>query len=271
LIDGETKMTFSRIRDITVHWSSSGRAGAPAIVFSNSLGTDARIWERVADLLGDRYRLVTYDSRGHGLTDATAGPYTISGLADDLIALADTAGLNRFALVGLSVGGLIAQQVAIQAPKRLSALVLCDTAAKIGTDDAWNARIQSIRAGGLESIAGMVMERWFAKSFRETRTDELAGYRNMMCRTPGAGYIATCEAIRDCDLSAEAGKITAPTLVVVGEEDGSTPPALVQATAALIPGARFEIIKNAAHMPGLEQPEVLARLIGNHLSEAGYV
>jgi 3-oxoadipate enol-lactonase len=103
-------MAFSRINGVTVHWSSSGRTAGPAIVFSNSLGTDGRIWARMAELLGDRYRIITYDSRGHGLTDAPKGPYSIDGLADDLLALTDQIGLERFALVGLSVGGLIAQQ-----------------------------------------------------------------------------------------------------------------------------------------------------------------
>lgn len=264
-------MTFSLINGLTVHWSAAGRTDGPAIVFSNSLGTDGRIWGRLASLLGDRTRIITYDSRGHGLTDAPEGPYSIDGLADDLLALADHIGLNRFALVGLSVGGLIAQQVAVRAPDRLSTLVLCDTAAKIGTAETWNARTESIRKGGLTSIADPIMERWFAKSFRHQRKDDLAGWRNMMTRTPVEGYIATCQAIRDCDLTGDVSRISAPTLAVVGEEDGSTPPALVQATAKLIPGARFEIIQGSAHMPCIEQPDRLAALIVEHLERAGHV
>ena len=268
---GPPTLAFSRISRLTVHWSTAGRTDGPAIVCSNSLGTDHRIWGRMAGLLGDRYRVITYDSRGHGLTDAPDGPYTIAGLADDLLALTTSIGVNRFALVGLSVGGLIAQQVAVRAPERLAALVLCDTAARIWSAEAWNARIDAVRKAGLASIADPIMERWFAKSFRDTRADELAGWRNLMTRTPANGYIATCEAIRDADLTAAVGSIRTPTLVVVGEEDGSTPPALVKATADLIPGARFEIIQGAAHMPCIEQPEMLAGLIAAHLKEAGHV
>ena len=263
-------MAFSRINSLTVHWSAVGRANGPAIVFSNSLGSDRRIWDEVAGLLGGRYRIVTYDSRGHGLTDAPAGPYSIAGLADDLLALADTAGLEKFALAGLSVGGLIAQQVAVRAPERLSALVLCDTAAKVGTHESWTTRIDAVRKSGIAAIADPILERWFAKTFRETRKDELAGWRNMMVRTPMEGYIGTCEALRDADLTAATASIRMPTLAVAGEEDGSTPPALVKATADLIPGARFEIVKAAAHMPCIEQPEILAGLIEKHLAEAGH-
>ena len=264
-------MPFSNINGITVHWSTAARTEGPALVFSNSLGTDGRIWQRLAELLGERFRFITYDSRGHGLTDAPPGPYTIDGMADDLLGLADHTGLGRFALVGLSVGGLIAQQFALRAPDRLSALVLCDTAARIGTVETWNARIEAIRKGGLEAVADPIMERWFAKAFPEHRKDEFAGWRNLMTRTPIEGYIATCQALRDADLTAAVGKITTPTLVVAGAEDGSTPPALVKATADLIPGARFELIDGAAHMPCIEQPERLASLIVAHLESAGHV
>lgn len=263
-------MTFSRINGLTVHWSATGRTDGPAIVCSNSLGTDGRIWDQVGQLLGDRCRVITYDSRGHGLTDAPNGPYTIAGLADDLLALTDSIGLKKFTLVGLSVGGLIAQQAAIRAPEKLAALVLCDTAARIGSAETWNERIAGIRKAGLASIADPIMERWFAKAFRDTRKDELAGWRNLLTRTPANGYIATCEAIRDADLTTAVGSIRTPTLMVAGEDDGSTPPALVKATADLIPGARFEIIQGAAHMPCIEQPVRLAALIVEHLEKAGH-
>ena len=264
-------MAFSRINGLTMHWSMGGPADRPAIMFSNSLGTDWRIWDQVTALLAGTYRIVTYDQRGHGLTDAPAGPYSIDMLARDVLALAGSLGLGRFALAGVSVGGLIAQQVALRAPERISALVLCDTAAKIGTADMWAARTARIQAGGLSSIADGLMERWFSKSFRETRKDELAGWRNMLTRTPADGYLATCAALRDCDLTAEVPKIRVPTLFVAGEEDGSTPPALVKATSDLIPGARFELIKQAGHLPCIEQPEALAKLISAHLKEAGHV
>ena len=264
-------MAFSKINGITLHWHVVGPQERPAIVFSNSLGTDWRIWDRTTMLLENRYRIVTYDKRGHGLSDAPKGPYTINDHANDLLAVADLAGAERFAVVGISVGGLIAQQVVAQMPARVSALVLCDTAAKIGTAESWAGRIASIQNAGLASIADGLMERWFSKQFRQTRKAELAGWRNMLTRTPVDGYIATCEALRDADLTLQATKIGVPTLVVTGDEDGSTPPDVVRAMSNLIAGARFEIIKQSGHLPCIEQPEALAALIAGHLQEAGYV
>ena len=260
-------MQFSQVNGMVAHWASAGRADGPAIIFSNSLGTDLRIWDDVVARLGARYRTLTYDKRGHGLSELTPGPYSIDLFAADLLALADAQGLNRFALVGLSVGGLIAQAVVVRAPERLTALVICDTAAKIGTDETWGARIAAIEKSGLDSIAGELMERWFSRRYRSDRPAEVAGWRNMLVRTPAAGYIATCAALRAADLTAAVGTISTPTLVVAGEEDGSTPPALVRATAGLIPGARFEVIAGAGHLPCIEQPEVLARLIDWHISK----
>ena len=264
-------MAFSRINGITVHWSAAGHPYGPAIVFSNALGTDGRIWDRLIEPLGARYHLITYDSRGHGLSDAPGGPYSIEGLADDLLALASFIGLERFALVGISVGGLIAQQVAIQAPGKLAALVLCDTAARIGTLESWSTRIEAMAAGDLDQIADPIIERWFAGAFRNQRQAELAGWRNMMTRTPVKGYVATCQALRDADLTAEVRKISAPTLMVAGEEDRATPPALVKGTADLIAGASFKMIRQAAHMPCIEQPDRLSALIAEHLEGAGHV
>ena len=264
-------MAFSRLNGIVVHWSALGPVDRPAIVFSNSLGTDWRIWDRTAELLADRYRIVTYDKRGHGLTESPPGPYSIAMLADDVLALADALSLKSFAMVGVSVGGLIAQEVALRTPQRLSALVLCDTAAKIGTTDSWNARIKAVETTGLASIADALMQRWFSRTFRDTRKAELAGWRNMLVRTPADGYAAVCAALRDADLTAGVAGIRLPTLAVAGEEDGSLPPDLSRATANLIAGARFEIIDGVGHLPCIEQPERMAGLISEHLKEAGYV
>jgi 3-oxoadipate enol-lactonase len=264
-------MPFLRVNDIVVHWREVGPATAPAVIFANSLGSDFRIWDEVAGALKERYRIVTYDKRGHGLTSETPGPYSIDGLASDSLALIDRLGIETFAFVGLSVGGMIAQRVAIRAGGRLKALVLCDTAAKIGEAAAWSARIAAVEANGLSVIADAVIERWFSSAFRSTRADEVAGWRNMLVRTPQAGYAATCAAIRDADLRDDATKITAPTLFVAGSEDGSTPPAIVRESARLVPGARFEEIAGAGHLPCIDQPLKLAKLIAEHFAEAGYV
>jgi 3-oxoadipate enol-lactonase len=264
-------MAFTRVNDIVLHHQVLGQPHGPALVFINSLGSDLRIWQDVVPAFLDRYRVVLYDKRGHGLSDAPPAPYTMDEHTDDLLALLDHLKVESAALVGLSVGGIIAQRAAIRVPDRVRALTLCCTAAKIGTPDTWAERIGAVEAGGIEAVVEAVLQRWFTPRFRETRPDECAGWRNMLVRTPVQGYAGTCAAIRDADLTADAARIKAPTLCVAGDQDGSTPAEVVQGTANLIPGARFELIASAGHIPCVEQPAVLARLIDRHLKEAGLV
>ncbi|MDQ0395752.1 3-oxoadipate enol-lactonase [Labrys monachus] len=264
-------MAFALLNHQVIHWTSVGPTDAPAIVLVNSLGTDFRIWDDVAARLRDRWHIVLHDKRGHGLSDAPAGPYSIDDHTDDLLALAGHLKLDRFALVGLSIGGLIAQNLALRAPERVAALVLADTAARIGTTEGWNARIDAVRSGGLAPIADAVMERWFTPSFRAARPVELAGWRNLLLRTPPEGYGGSCAALRDADLTGRVGALSVPTLVVAGDQDLSTPPDLVRATADRIRGARFETIASCGHIPPVEQPAALAALIARHLEENGHV
>ena len=260
-------MTFSRIGSGIVHWQDSGPRNAPAVILVNSLGTDGRIWDDVAARLAGSRRVICYDKRGHGLSDVPPGPYRIADFTGDLLALADRIGLARFSLVGLSIGGLIGQDLAIRHPQRLGALVLADTAPKVGTAESWAARIGAVRKGGMAAIADAVMERWFTPAFHRLKPDELAGWRNLLLRQQAEGYVATCEALRDADLTAGVARIAAPTLVVCGDADQSTPPVLVRAAAERIPGARFELIAGCGHIPPVEQPERLAGLIAQHLAE----
>ncbi|UCH74851.1 MAG: 3-oxoadipate enol-lactonase [Rhodospirillales bacterium] len=265
-------MQFTRINDIVLHYSDTGtRPGAPTLVLSNSLGTDFRAWDRLTDELAARFRILRYDKRGHGLSQATPAPYSIDDHVADLIGLLDHLALDHVVLCGLSVGGLIAQGLAARQPERLQAMILADTAAKIGSAELWGARIAAIEAGGIEAIADAIMERWLSAAFREGRPAESAGWRNMLVRTPTAGYLGTCAAIRDADFSVEAVRIAVPTLCLVGSEDGATPPDLVRETAALIPGAQFAVIDGAGHLPCIEQPAVMASLITSFLEEHGLV
>lgn len=264
-------MAFIRANGIVLHHQVIGRPDAPALVFNNSLGSDFRIWQDIVPAFADRFRVVLYDKRGHGLSDAPPAPYTMDDHTDDLFALLDCLEIDRAALVGLSVGGMIAQRAAIRSPRRVSALVLCCTAAKIGTPQNWAERIVAVEQGGIEPIAESILQRWFTPAFHENRRDEVSGWRNMLVRTPSHGYTATCAAIRDADLTQDAQKIAAPTLCVAGDQDGSTPPDLVRGTASLVPGARFELIDGCGHIPCVEKPAVLAQLIQRHLQEAGLV
>lgn len=260
-------MPFAALSYGVVHYRDEGPRGAPAIVFVNSLGTDLRIWDGVVAALISDYRVVTYDKRGHGLSSVPAAPYTVDDFSGDLLELADHLGLDRFALVGVSVGGMIALRFALDHPERLVAVVACDTAAQIGDAATWNGRIDAVRSGGMEAIADAVLLRWFPTTIRDGRDAEIAGWRNLLLRSPVEGYVGTCAALRDADLTAKVGSISVPTLVIVGAEDQSTPVALVRATSDRIPGARFEVIEKAGHIPSIDQPERLTQLIANHIAE----
>lgn len=260
-------MAFGRLNHVGLYWRVLGQPCAPAIMFANSLGTDCRLWDEIGAALAARYRVIVFDQRGHGLSEVTPGPYDINTLAADALALADHLGLEKFGFVGLSVGGLVAQRLALMAPSRLCALVICDSAAKIGTPESWDARINAVATNGLPSLCAAVMERWFTPGYRGARPFELAGWSRMLNATPEAGYIATCMALKAADLTADIAGIKAPTLVVCGDDDQSTPPELVKQTAALIPGARFELISDCGHIPPAEQPHALLALLNRHFEE----
>jgi len=259
-----------RVNDIVLHYREHGRADAPVLVLANSLGTDARIWDGPIALLSDRYRIISYDKRGHGLSDAPAGDYTLDQHVDDLAGLVDHLGITSFALCGVSVGGLIAQGFALRRPDALAGLILCDTAPKVGDAAMWDARIAAVRADGMAAIVDGVMPRWFTQAYRRDKPTALAAWRNMLLCTPVAGYIGTCATLRDTDLRNAIGAIATPTLVLVGDEDLATPVDLVRDTAARIPGARFEIIAACGHIPSIEQPETLAALLSGFLQEVGH-
>lgn len=255
-------MQFATVNDVILHHQLiGGPAGRPAIVFSNSLGTDFRIWRDVVVRLAGDFPIITYDKRGHGLSDLGQVPYSIDDHVLDLAALLDRLDVKDAVICGLSVGGMIAQGLAAKRADLVKALVLCDTAHRIGTAEMWNARIESVEAKGIESLADGVMERWFTPAFRRPENSAYHGYRNMLTRQSGVGYAATCAALRDADLTESTRRIRVPTLCVVGDQDGSTPPDVVLSMAKLIPGARYEVIEDAGHIPCVEQPEILAGMI----------
>jgi 3-oxoadipate enol-lactonase len=262
-------MAFDRLGEIVVHHARSGRGDAPLLVIVNSLGTDLRVWDALLPKLGAGFSSLRYDKRGHGLTDATAGPYSIQSLAEDLARLLDAQGAQGVVVCGLSIGGMIAQALAAARPALVRGLVLMDTAHKIGTAEMWSDRIAAIRAGGIVSIADAILLRWFSPAFHRDRPDELAGWRNMLVRTPLEGYLACCAAIRDADLTEAARAISVPTLCMVGDQDGSTPPEVVAELARLVPKSRLVTIAGAGHLPCVEQPDATAAAISNYLAESG--
>jgi 3-oxoadipate enol-lactonase len=263
-------MQFITIGGNALHVSTPTRAAdRPLLVFINSLGTDLRIWDAVASDLEADLPVLRYDKRGHGLSDLGTPPATIADHVDDLVGLLDALDAREVILCGLSIGGLIAQQFAARHPDRLRALVLCDTAHKIGTAEFWNQRIATVEREGIAAIADGILERWFTAGFRAGSPALYAGCRNMLVRQPVAGYAACCAAVRDADHTALVGAITAPTLVLVGDQDGSTPPDLVRAMADLIPGAGFEVIAGAGHIPCVEQPAAFVASLRGFLKDQG--
>ena len=260
-------MQFAKIGDVNVHYQLIGApAGRPIIVFANALGTDFRIWRDVIVRLAGDFAVVLYDMRGHGLSDTGKTPYAMDDHVGDLAGLIDFLGVRETILCGLSVGGLAAQGLYARRPDLVRALVLCDTAHRIGTPDLWNARIAAVREKGIEAIADGILERWFTPKFRMPGNAAFSGYRNMLVRQPVEGYAATCAAIRDADFTEATKKIAVPAICIVGDQDGSTPPDLVLSTAKLIPGCRYEVIKDAGHIPCVEQPEVLTEIIGTFIA-----
>ncbi len=253
------------VRGVTLHYRDEGPQDGPVIAFSNSLGTDFRIWDRLLPLLRAGWRVIRYDTRGHGLSEAPAHGWTMDDLGDELAGLLDGLRVRQAVICGLSIGGMIAQTLAARRPDLARALILCDTAAKIGDAALWNARIAAVERDGIASISGPILERWFSARFHAHRREELALWREMLTRTPVAGYAGCSAAIRDADLSESTARLRLPVLAVVGDQDGATPPALVEATARMIPGARFSVIDGAGHLPCIEQPAALAVLINDFL------
>lgn len=249
-------MPFARIGEVTLHYQVFGAAGEkPVLVFSNSLGTDFRIWSDLIGAFSKDFQIVVYDKRGHGLSDIGQSPYKMDDHIDDLKGLLDHLGIDQISICGLSVGGMIAQGFAVRFPARVSSLILTDTGHKIGSDAIWNERINLVEERGISAISGAILEKWFSKSYRRDDNADFSGYRNMLERTSVPGYVGTCVAIRDADYTTASAQITVPTLCIVGSEDGSTPPALVKKMSEIITTSRYVEIEGAGHLPNIEKPD----------------
>ena len=239
------------LQDARFHYRLDGRADAPVLVLSNSLGADLTMWDPQMATFTQRFRVLRYDSRGHGATSATPGPYSIAQVARDVIELLDKLAIPRAHFCGLSMGGMVGMWLGTHASERLDRLVLCNTSPKIGTAEMWNARIDKVRAGGVESIADAVLERWFTAAFRQREPQTLARLRSIMVAIPAEGYCASCAAVRDMDQWDAIGAISRPTLVITGAHDASTPPADGRKMAQVISNASC-VELDAAHISNVE-------------------
>jgi len=233
------------------------------VMFLNSLGTDLRLWDAVLPRLAG-IRAIRMDTRGHGLSDCPAPPYGMGALVRDAEGVLEALGVTGAVVVGCSLGGMMAQGLAVKRPDLVRALVLSNTAARIGTTAMWHERIAAVQAGGVAALSGPTLERWFPPAFRAT--PELAAWRNMLERTPVAGYVGCAAAIAGSDFYTPLSGLRLPLLAIAGSEDGSTPPDLVRETAGLVPGARFHLIREAGHLPMVDRPEAYATALGEFLA-----
>jgi 3-oxoadipate enol-lactonase/4-carboxymuconolactone decarboxylase len=252
---------FVTVGDLTVHVRVDGPPGGAPLVMLHSLGTTSDIWDAQAAALARSFRVIRPDMRGHGLTGCTPGPYSMALLADDLAGVLDALQVNQAHIAGISIGGMIAQAFAAAYPGRAESLMLVDTAMAIPPAESWTARAATVRAEGIGAIEDAVIARWVTPGF--AGAPETAGLRAMLTRTPVEGYAAAAEAIAAADLTSGTSALSVPALVVVGDQDASTPVASAEALQGAIAGASLIVIEGAAHIPTVEKPEeVSAALLG---------
>ncbi len=239
----------------------------PPVILSCSLGTDRSMWDPQTPALAGTHLVVRYDLRGHGQSPAPPGPYAISDLGEDLLALMDRLEIERASLCGVSIGAMTSIWAAANAPERVHRLVLCCTSARFGPEAAevYRARAQTVRAHTVDAVADGALERWFTPGFREAQPELMAQIRKGLTDTSSEGYAGCCEALAALDLHPALGSISAPTLVIAGAEDPATPPDHGRAIADGIAGARFELIEGAAHLANIEKAELVTPLIAGFI------
>lgn len=250
---------------VDVYAVVTGREGAPVVVLSNSLGSTHRMWDAQIASLEACFRVVRYDTRGHGQSPVPEGPYSIDDLADDLIALLDRLGVERAHLVGLSLGGMTVMRVAGRNPERVQRIALLCTGAQLPPSQAWMDRAALVREQGSAAVAGPVIERWFTPGYLAAHPDKRSAYEAMIGSTSAEGYAGCCEAIAKLDLRDELSNITAPTLAIAGDDDPATPPAKLEQIVAGIPGATLLTVPQAAHLANAEQPDIITAALIEHL------
>jgi 3-oxoadipate enol-lactonase len=251
-------MAFARLSDTEIRYEWTGPDHSPVLLFSNSLGATYRMWDAQVQDFTRHFRLLRYDTRGHGESAVTPGPYTIEQLSWDVLALLDALDLQRVYFCGLSMGGMIGMFLGANAPNRFHKIVLCNTAAKIGTPETWNARIDAVQRGGMEAVAPTVIERWLTAGYRAAHPTETQAALTMLEQANPDGYVANCAAVRDMDQRQKLDAVGVPTLVVAGTHDPVTPPCDGRFLTEHIPGAKYVELP-AAHLSNIEAKTDFAR------------
>ena len=243
-----------------IHVEVAGSDSAPALMLSNSLGTDLHMWHDQADEFARHFRLIRYDRRGHGQSGAPEGPYSMERLGRDVIAVLDAVGVKETNWCGLSMGGMVGQWLGANAPDRVAKLILSNTSAYYPDKKPWNERIEFVRANGLAPMVDGNMQRWFTEGFRARAPEAMARMKTMFVATNVTGYIGCCAAVRDMDFRASNPSIKAPTLVIVGAQDPATPPAAGEAIAKAVADAKV-VSLDAAHISNVEQPQQYTKTV----------
>jgi 3-oxoadipate enol-lactonase len=244
-------MAFAELKDVRIHYELAGPEKARVLVFSNSLGTNFSMWDGQMAEATKKFRVLRYDKRGHGQSSVPHTPYTIEQLGRDVVGLLDFLQIDRVHFCGLSIGGQTGMWLGVYVPQRLKKLMLCNTGAKIGSPEVWNARIDAVGKGGVKAVSGAVIERWFTTGFRAKDPGEVSRVQQMLENTSPEGYAGCCAAVRDFDFREKLTGIQTPTLVIAGAHDPATPPAEGRFAAEKIPGARY-VELDAAHLSNIE-------------------
>lgn len=262
-------MPFAELPEIRLHYREDGETTGAPVVFAHALGVDLTIWDEVIARLPQGLRLIRMDMRGHGQSQATPAPYSMGTLVRDAERLLDHLKVRDCVFVGLSIGGMIAQGLAVKRLDQIRALVLSNTAAKIGQPKAWADRIALVQDKGLNAVTDATMEKWFSRAYRLEQ--DVQPWCELITSQSVEGYTGCCAAISGTDFYTPTSGLRLPALGIAGSEDGSTPPDLVRETVNLIPGSKFQLIRRAGHLPFVEQPDAYAQALTEFLREIGHI
>jgi 3-oxoadipate enol-lactonase len=240
---------------IEMAYRFDGPEGAPIVMLSNSLMSNHTMWDPQMAVLTEQYRVLRYDTRGHGDTDAPPGPYSIQLMAEDAVALLDALKIDKVHLAGLSMGGMIAQFVGANYPDRVHSLMLCDTASEMPTLEMWNDRISTAQDKGIAGLVDGTMQRWFRKPFLDSGSAAIEKVAEMIRTTGVQGYVGCASAVRDMSQTSILSRISAPTIIIVGADDPACTVAQSKVLESEIKGSQLVILKEAAHLANIEQVE----------------
>lgn len=255
----------ARVNNAQIHYELEGPEGAPVVTLSHALAADLKLWEAQIPALGGSFRVLRFDTRGHGGSSAPQGPYTIDMLSRDVVGLLDHLDIARTHFVGISMGGMVAQQLAADFPERIDKLVLCDTTSRVSPDAApmWEERVLKAENEGMSALAEQTLERWLSEEFRRNQPEATERIRRMIVGTSVAGFVGCCRAISRFDVSGRLSKISAPTLIIVGENDTGTPVSASETIQLGIEGSKMIVLPRALHLTNVETADAFNReLVG---------